>query len=85
MPSRVEVAAVEAVDLVAVAAVKVEVAAEAVDLAAVAAVKVEAVAVEAVDLVAVAAVKVEAVAAAGDGHNFISSGGKKWPVCKRSL
>ena len=52
---------------------------------AVAAVKVEAVAVEAVDLVAVAAVKVEAVAAAGDGHNFISSGGKKWPVCKRSL
>jgi len=46
---------------------------------------VAAVKVEAVDLVAVAAVKVEAVAAAGDGHNFISSGGKKWPVFKKSL
>jgi hypothetical protein len=60
------------------AAVKVE-------AAAVEAAAVEAAAVEAVDLVAVAAVKVEAVAAAGDGHNFISSGGKKWPVFKRSL
>jgi hypothetical protein len=39
----------------------------------------------AVKVEAVAAVDLEAVAAAGDGHNFISSGGKKWPVFKKSL